>query len=81
MNHEILAVATVALKHCPSSKLVLEKSLRASKPMISSGNQIFANPELYLERKNAQHHWEPGTPNINPISFVWTRLVSKTFLS
>ena len=67
LHQKLLILTIVAPKSWPSSKRGLRQLvLELKKLMDSSGHQIFANPEFQSNRKHAQRHLEPGTPNIRP---------------
>ena len=77
---ELLVVAIVALKSCPSSKLVLQKFVldRKTDDLVRSQNLRKTIIRLFAFDRHC--HLELGTPNIIPRSFIWTRLMIKTFL-
>ena len=64
---KLLVVTVVALKSCPSFKLVLgQLVLLLENAVGSSRHQIFTNLEFQSKGKDAQRHLELSTPYFSP---------------
>ena len=75
---KLLVVTLNAVKSCPSFKLVLGKQFWSNKKRwIRPVTKSVQSQVLSRNKKGAEHHLEPGTPNISPRSLFWILLVEE----